>query len=149
MANKKGQEMSVSTLVLIVIAVILLVLLVLGFSMGWQNLWNKINIFGGGSDVSAVIQACNLAASGGDKYAFCNDFKLIKISGQNVYVNCQSNQVDTSLSNRLDCGKNIDELAKDFCNGVSESQRNSTKVISSAGVGEGTMKTCTQVLAAK
>ncbi|MEM4259164.1 MAG: hypothetical protein QXS38_00155 [Candidatus Pacearchaeota archaeon] len=147
MANKKGQEMSVATLVLVVIGIVILVLLILGFSMGWQNLWNKINILGPSSDISTVIQSCQLAASSGDKYAYCSEFKQVKISGETVYLNCQSNQVDTSLSSRLDCPKSIEDNAKAFCNSTAVSKWETTKVVSSAGVGSGTFKSCKDICA--
>jgi hypothetical protein len=146
MRDKKGQEMSISTLVLIVIGIIVLVLLILGFSYGWQNLIDKINIFGGGSDVSTVIQSCGISASAGDKYSYCSDFKLVKIGSEKVYVNCLSNQVATSLSTKLTCDKSGEDYEKDFCNTLSASAQGTTKVVSSSGVGAGTFKTCTEVL---
>ena len=147
--NKKGQEMSVATLVLIVIGIVVLVMLILGFTMGWQSLWNKINIFGGGSDVSTVIQACTLAANAGDKYAYCSEFKLIKIGNEKVYVNCQSNQVDTSLTSKLDCDKKIDWNAETFCGTLSVEAQKTTKAVFSSGEGTGAFKSCTDIVAAK
>ncbi len=147
MVNKKGQEMSVATLVLIVIGIVILVLLILGFSMGWQNLWNKINVLGGGSDVSTVVKACDLAATSGDKNAYCIEFKLVKIGDEKVYVNCQSNQVDTSLTNRLTCDKTLEANVNNFCNSTADNARETTKVVASSGVGSGTYKKCSEICA--
>lgn len=114
--NKKGQEMSVATLVLIVIGIVVLVMLILGFTLGWQNLWNKINILGGASDVSTVIQACNLAATTDDQNAYCNEFKSVKIGNQKQYVNCQNVNVQPNLDKTLDCGgKSAEENAREYC----------------------------------
>ena len=63
--NKKGSEMTIGTLVVIVLAVIVLVILIVGFTTGWKTLWAKINPFiggssGGGSNVDSVKQACDI-----------------------------------------------------------------------------------------
>ena len=52
--NKKGQDLSIGTLILIVLGIVVLVLLILGFTLGWGNLWDRINIFGGGASVGDV-----------------------------------------------------------------------------------------------
>ena len=120
MVNKKGQEMSVATLVLIVIGIVVLVMLILGFSMGWQNLWGKINILGGGSNIETVVQACNIAATSDSIVSYCKEFKLIKETEGKNFVNCQYGKIQESLDNRLGCGdrtalQNAQEYAKPIC----------------------------------
>jgi hypothetical protein len=125
MVNKKGQEMSVATLVLIVIGIVVLVMLILGFSMGWQNLWGKINIFGGGSNVETVVQSCKLAASSDSVFSYCSEFKKVTINGDNQYINCEAPQVQTTgLDKTLTCTSSLKERAKSFCG----NQANSTIV---------------------
>jgi len=114
MVNKKGQEMSVATLVLIVIGIVVLVMLILGFSMGWTNLWSKINIFGGGSNVETVVQACKISASSGSTYSYCSEFKKVTIDGKTQYINCQDSRV-AGIENPLDCGKDAAASAKKYC----------------------------------
>jgi hypothetical protein len=111
MNNKKGQEMSVATLVLIVIGIVVLVMLILGFSMGWQNLWAKVNIFGGGSNVETVIQSCKLAASSSSQFSYCSEFKQVTIDGKKQYINCADERV-TGVENPLTCTGNE---VKDYC----------------------------------
>jgi hypothetical protein len=101
--NKKGQEMSVSTLVLIVIGIVVLVMLILGFSFGWQNLWNKINILGAGSSVDTVVESCKIAATSDLVNSYCDEFKKVKIANQNMYVNCQYSAVVSKLDKNLAC----------------------------------------------
>ena len=114
MVNKKGQEMSVTTLILIIIGIVLLVVLILGFTMGWQNLWNKINILGGTSNIETVIQACNLAATSDSTYSYCSEFKQIKVSGKTEYLNCEDSRV-TGLTKTLTCSSDV---APKFCEGL-------------------------------
>lgn len=112
--NKKGQEMSVATLILIVIGIVLLVVLILGFTMGWQSLWNKINIFGGTSNIETVIQACNLAATSDSTYSYCNEFKQLKISGKTEYLTCEDPRLQGGLMKQLDCSS-VRSAGQDAC----------------------------------
>ncbi len=79
--NKKGAEMTIGTLVIIVLAVVVLVVLVFGFATGWGNLQSKINnFFGGAENVDSAVQACNLACSTSSQYAFCSQVRTVKAS---------------------------------------------------------------------
>ncbi len=64
--------MSISTLVLIVLAIIVLVLVVIGFTGGWQNLWDRISNLGGSdANVQLVVQACGIACNSNAQYDYC------------------------------------------------------------------------------
>ena len=97
--EKRGQELSVGTLIIIVIGVIVLVLLVLGFSIGWEDLFAKIGI-AQGSDLSAMVAACKVAAASSSKASFC-ECKNVRINGKAQKLNCGNPMVikdDTTLS---------------------------------------------------
>ncbi|MFH1425151.1 MAG: hypothetical protein ABIG28_00260 [archaeon] len=112
MVNKKAQDLSIGTLILIVLGIIVLVLLILGFSMGWSNLWEKIGIFGGSSSVGDVGTACKLAITSQDTYTFCQ--KTWKIDAdtngdgkieKDVPLTCRHELVKPSLGgDELPCG---------------------------------------------
>ncbi len=89
--NKIGQDMSIGTLILIVLGIIVLVLLVLGFSIGWENLFSKIGIFQG-SDLSSMVTACKVAAASDSKTSFC-ECKSVKIDGAPSKINCGDSKV--------------------------------------------------------
>lgn len=110
--NKKGQDLSIGTLILIVLGIVVLVLLILGFSLGWSNLWDRINIFGGGASLNDVVTACNLAVTSQNSYAFCQDFRKIKTSAGTEYVNCQDGRVSPSLNGQITCTGNP---SQDYC----------------------------------
>jgi hypothetical protein len=106
--NKRGQDLSIGTLILIVLGIIVLVLLILGFTMGWDNLWGKINIFGGSTTRSDVVNACKLAASSQDTYTFCSKTFEIKekdVDGKMKPVTLKCSDVDSLLVGvtKLDC----------------------------------------------
>ena len=77
--NKKAQNISLTTILLMVLGVVVLVLLIWGFSSGWSNMWDKIVTYiGGGSNIDAVRQACALACSAQNVYDYCELERTIK-----------------------------------------------------------------------
>jgi len=106
--NKRGQDLSIGTLILIVLGIVVLVLLILGFSLGWDNLWKKINIFGGTSSVGDIATACKIAVTSQDQYTFCTKTWEIKnASNDKIVIGCRD---------RLVTG--IDKTAFGNCDGV-------------------------------
>ena len=70
--NKKAAEMTIGTVVVIILALVVLIFLIYGFSSGWNNIWQKIlNIGGGEANVATVIQACQFACSSNNLYDYC------------------------------------------------------------------------------
>ncbi|MBU0977539.1 MAG: hypothetical protein KKD18_03920 [Nanoarchaeota archaeon] len=131
MNNKKAQDLSIGTLILIVLGVVVLVLLILGFSMGWSNLWEKINIFGGGSSISTVASACDLAAQQDNKYSYCQEFKKVKVGQENEYLNCEDLRIQTSINTKLSCDASraqVNQAKKDLCAGFSDNERSKAKI---------------------
>src|SRR3989344_5573743 len=91
--EKRGQELSIGTLILIVLGVIVLVLLVLGFSMGWSNLFSKIGIYQG-SDLSAMVAACELAVSSNSQTDFCKERSIRLDDGTvNSKMKCNDDKI--------------------------------------------------------
>lgn len=93
--NKNGQELSIGTLVLIVLGVIVLVLLVLGFSIGWENLFSKIGIVQG-SDLSSMVAACKVAVASQSQGSYC-EFKKVKLGDGTKDINCEYPEVEAGL----------------------------------------------------
>lgn len=72
MKNKKGAEMTIGTVIIIILALVVLVILVYGFSTGWTNLWEKVTAFGGGkTNVQTIVQSCQLACTTNSQYDYC------------------------------------------------------------------------------
>jgi len=78
MVSKKGQEFSVTTLIVIVLAIIVLVVLALGFGAGWSNLWSKITGFFTPVNVDATKQACQYACTSQSAYAYCCQIREVR-----------------------------------------------------------------------
>lgn len=128
--NKKGQDLSIGTLILIVLGIIVLVLLILGFSLGWGNLWEKINIFKGGSSIGDVVTACKIAVTSQDVYSYCQDFKKIKIDGKIEYVNCLDGRVVAGLDNKITTcnAENVLNAKRTICASLSPADKNNIKI---------------------
>jgi len=77
--GKRGQGLSLSTIILLVLGVVVLVFLIFGFSSGWSNLWGKVSGFTGGSaNLDTTAQACELACLGMQESAFCVEVREVK-----------------------------------------------------------------------
>lgn len=98
--EKKGSEMTIGTLVIIVLAVVLLVVLIVGFTMGWKGLWDKIsNWTGGGSNVDAVTQACQMACTQNAEFEYCCKVREVRYSdNEKKQQTCNSLGVSCSIN---------------------------------------------------
>ena len=77
--NKRGQQMTLTTIIAIVLGIAVLVFLIFGFTTGWNNLWDKVTNYGGGSsNVDTIVQACDIACSTGSEYNYCTLNRTLK-----------------------------------------------------------------------
>lgn len=68
--NKRGMQLTISTLVVIVLAILVLVVLVVGFTMGWQQFWERITGYSS-SDFDNIKSACDTKCVTNSAYDFC------------------------------------------------------------------------------
>jgi hypothetical protein len=62
--GKKAAEMTIGTIVVIILALVVLVVIIYGFTTGWGNLWENIKNFGGGkANLGTVAKACQVYCS--------------------------------------------------------------------------------------
>lgn len=70
--QKKAAEMTIGTIIVIILSLIVLAVIVYGFTTGWGNLWENIKNFGGGRvNVGSVVQGCNVACASVVEYDYC------------------------------------------------------------------------------
>jgi len=114
--KKRAQNISLTTILLMVLGVVVVVLLIWGFSTGWSNMWDKItNFVGGGSNVEAVKSGCELACTTENKQVWCEEVRTLKKSdGTRLKGSCEnfakSNDLDVSCD--VNCG---DDVYKQTC----------------------------------
>ena len=114
MISKKGQGMSISTVILLVLGLAVLVVLILGFTMGWS----KMAPFLSGSNVDDIASACSSSCSLGSKYDYCSAPRELKDLDKNTYkTSCEVLASEDSLSiygvescAKIDCGLTCDKI---------------------------------------
>lgn len=78
MVNKKGQQMTLGTIIAIVLGIAVLVLLIFGFSTGWTNLWQQVTKGTSGSNVQLRIEDCENDCSLGEQSSWCSEKKALQ-----------------------------------------------------------------------
>jgi len=68
MESKKAQNLSITTIILIILGVVVLVVLIIGFTKGWDSVKG---FFGGGSKAPQISALCNIACTTEDNDAWC------------------------------------------------------------------------------
>jgi len=94
--DKKGIQLAVSTIILLVLGVLVLIGLILILTMGWDNFKMYLGAILG-SEVQQARKMCNLQCKLGYEYDYCCEEKNIKA---HVY-NCQDEILKGDCS--LDC----------------------------------------------
>jgi hypothetical protein len=97
MENKRGQGMSTSTIILLILGLVILVILVLGFSLGWNKIAPWIN----SNNLDTIKTSCGAACSTGSVYDFCSVSRDIN-DGVNAKFKstCQILATDVTLKAR-------------------------------------------------
>lgn len=70
--DKRAAEMTIGTIIIIILALVVLVFLIFGFTRGTGNLFENIrNFFGGGANVQTVVTGCQTACATNSVYDWC------------------------------------------------------------------------------
>jgi hypothetical protein len=117
--NKKGQQMTLGTIIAIVLGITVLVFLIWGFSTGWSNMWNKITAFGGGSaNIDTIVQACALACSTQNEYGFCTEVRTVKFGKEVTVSNNKFKEKDGTCQGIVDKKTDFPGVNVDACPGL-------------------------------
>jgi len=80
--EKRGFELGISTLILMILGVILLAVLIVFFTMGSGSFFDNIKMYFSYSNVDAVVTSCNLFVDTNVIYRYCCEQNKIR-----YYVN--------------------------------------------------------------
>ena len=126
--EKRGQGLSLITIILLVLGVVILLFLIYGFSSEWGNMWSKISGFGGGKvNVDVISRVCVNACLLKEEYFFCSEERsLIMEEGKKTRGSCLdfgTNEKfgidDCGICEREGDGCSINEDGDDLdCDGV-------------------------------
>jgi hypothetical protein len=89
--NKKGQGMSISTIILLILGLVILVILILGFVIGWDKIAPWI---GGKNNIDTLKTTCSTACSTSGTYDFCSVKRDVK-DGTNDKFQATCNELAT------------------------------------------------------
>ena len=97
MENKRGQGMSTSTIILLILGLVILVVLVLGFTLGWNKIAPWIN----SNNVETIKTSCEAACSTGSVYDFCSVSRDVKDGVNKIFgATCKALATDATLKAR-------------------------------------------------
>jgi len=75
--NKRGQGLSTTAIILIVLGVILLIVLALGFTLGFSKIFPFLNP---PSNVKQVVDKCSVACNSNAKFDYCTVEREVKVA---------------------------------------------------------------------
>ncbi|MBM3246941.1 hypothetical protein FJZ17_00145 [Candidatus Pacearchaeota archaeon] len=104
MKGKKGVELALNTIILIVLAIIVLVALVLLFNRSSGSFGEKMDSFFTSSNVDSVVSQCDTLGEQERKYEFCCVNRTVKLSkSEKLELTC-------SLASEKSWGSSINKL---------------------------------------
>jgi len=101
--NKKGVELAITTLILIIIGIAVLVGLVIALRGGFSTLKGSTEPLLDSSEASAAVESCNIACDAGNRLTFCcNEFKIndetLKCNDGRLGISCSLSCDDFSCN---------------------------------------------------
>ncbi|MBM3232217.1 hypothetical protein FJZ21_02470 [Candidatus Pacearchaeota archaeon] len=126
--NRKKGDVTISTIILIVLGLAVLVMMIIGFTKGWDFLFGAFD--NAPSDLQTLAKACVVYAQGGLSIDFCQH----RLVGKEL-VNCQDKRFKSELDGLTPpgCDPNLDKIACNNPSLISSSKRNDTMVVNSTG----------------
>ena len=95
MADKKGFELAISTIILLILGLLVVLGLILAFTGGLKKFQKNTGILLDSAEGSIVKKACELACAGEDKVTYC--CKNQTIQGQVLLCSDKRLEVDCNL----------------------------------------------------
>ncbi len=82
MLNKKGQELSTTAIILIILGIVVLTLLILGFLTGWKSFKNILSP----TNVDDIVEQCGTVCGLSQEYNFCSAEKTLRDNEKDLEV---------------------------------------------------------------
>jgi len=84
--NKKAGEVTVGTIIVIVLALAVLVFLIFAFTRGGGSLMDYItNIFGAASNIDTIKNTCSTSCAARAAYAYCEEIRILRYNRTHQY----------------------------------------------------------------
>ncbi len=127
--NKKGADIAIGTIVVIILALVVLVVVIYGFTVGWGNLFQNIVGFGGGEvNVQTHVRSCQVSCSTQSTFEYCSKKRSIvfdkgqkaipdvtceNLALRNVGLECDEIDCTTAVVGHSNCAKWPGEVISD------------------------------------
>ena len=95
MKNKKAQEMSTGTIILLILGLVVLVVLILGFTLGWDTFLPFLK----NNNIESIKTTCQVACTTNNAYDFCTASRSIK-DGVNEKFTATCDELSSGYSDR-------------------------------------------------
>ncbi len=102
--NKKGFELTISTIILLALGIMLLIALTLVFTGGWSNFMNHLRGYEM-HDMDRIINECTMACNSGLEYSFCCNERQLDDEKVTCFDLVEKGIIDCYIDcNEIDCG---------------------------------------------
>lgn len=80
--DKKAQELSTNTIILLILGLIILVVLIFGFSTGWSFFKNLVSP----TNVDSIVEECASVCGLKQEFAFCSAERTLRVNEEDLLV---------------------------------------------------------------
>ncbi|MEK6915244.1 MAG: hypothetical protein AABW89_01725 [Nanoarchaeota archaeon] len=126
---KRKGDVTISTIILIVLGLVVLVMLIIGFTKGFDFFFGLFDR--GPSELQTLAEACVLYARGDLSIDFCK-YNLVEFDGDDELVNCVDGRISSVLTEKgvksLNCPDLRDAESNACKNLVSKSKWSNVKI---------------------
>lgn len=105
--NKRGFELAISTIVIIIISLAVLTFLALSFTKAGETFMSSIKSYFSYSNVDSVIKRCNILVDSGSSYSYCCENVSVKYYKNGNKIEEMKNCNDLS---ELEIGNEINKM---------------------------------------
>ncbi len=125
--NRKG-DVTISTVILIVLGLVVLVMMIVGFTQGFDFLFGLFDR--GPSELQTLASACELYVQGNLAIDFCS-YRIVEVDGNDEIVNCLDSRIkslyEAKAMEALPCGDGKGNLQA-ICENLPNDDRKTVKV---------------------
>lgn len=134
--HKKAQQLSVTSIILIVLGVLILIVLILGFTIGWEKLmpWLKPS-----NNIKEIVSQCSIACSTEIEYDFCSIQRTVKVAKENAIDGMTE---FSATCEELATDEKYSILGIDECSGLCETAIESEAIKTCTGSGLALRNNC-------
>ena len=117
MINKKGQGLSTTTIILLILGILVLVFLIIGFTTGF----GKLAPFLSKNNAGSISTACEISCNTGEKFGFCSESRDLSADGVKIddvtcnYLAEKESKYGIELCPEISCDEDPADSKEEVC----------------------------------